>query len=109
MHSYSPQVKFAYSLLHRIVTIFCLIGGNRIVIVDFSFPASVLENWMTSGVEIVVLAHHKTAQEFLSRIANPSLTRSSRFLGFLLPASIAVSVESLVILAVRKYVSSKFL
>lgn len=39
--------------------------GDLVIIVDFSFPRSVLENWDLEGAEITVIDHHKTAQAML--------------------------------------------
>lgn len=41
--------------------------GDRLIIVDFSFKGDVIENWIRQGVELVVLDHHKTAEQELSR------------------------------------------
>lgn len=43
--------------------------GDRAVIVDFSFPAEILEKWDTAGVEIILIDHHKTAMEHLGDIS----------------------------------------
>ena len=40
-------------------------AGDRLIIVDFSYPKSVLEAWHESGVEVIVIDHHKTALENL--------------------------------------------
>lgn len=39
--------------------------GDRAVIVDFSFPAKILQQWSDAGVEILLIDHHKTAMEHL--------------------------------------------
>lgn len=39
--------------------------GDRLFIVDFSFPAKQLQLWADIGVQITVLDHHKTAWEAL--------------------------------------------
>jgi oligoribonuclease NrnB/cAMP/cGMP phosphodiesterase (DHH superfamily) len=39
--------------------------GDRLIIVDFSYPASLLKTWASADVEIVVIDHHKTAWEAL--------------------------------------------
>jgi uncharacterized protein len=43
--------------------------GDRAVIVDFSFPADVLERWSNAGVEILLIDHHKTAMEHLGDVS----------------------------------------
>jgi oligoribonuclease NrnB/cAMP/cGMP phosphodiesterase (DHH superfamily) len=43
--------------------------GDRAVIVDFSFPADVLQGWSDEGVEILMIDHHKTAMEHLGDIS----------------------------------------
>ena len=43
--------------------------GDRVVIVDFSFPKEVLDSWVAIGVEVVVIDHHKTAQKMLEGFA----------------------------------------
>lgn len=44
-------------------------GYDRIEIVDFSFPRSVIEGWAESGSLVTVLDHHKTAQEHLGDLS----------------------------------------
>ncbi len=41
-------------------------AGDRVFIVDFSYPAAILESWADIGAEITVLDHHKTAQANLA-------------------------------------------
>lgn len=43
--------------------------GSHVVIVDFSFPKEVLEQWAAQDIEITLLDHHKTAQEHLEDIS----------------------------------------
>lgn len=43
--------------------------GDRVVIVDFSFPKEVLNSWVAIGVEVIVIDHHKTAQKMLEGFA----------------------------------------
>lgn len=42
---------------------------SRVVIVDFSFPKEVLQNWTDAGCEVVVIDHHKSAQAMLEGFA----------------------------------------
>lgn len=46
--------------------------GDRLVIVDFSFPADVIEDWIRAGVKVEVIDHHKTAKEQLDRFYSES-------------------------------------
>lgn len=41
-----------------------------IVIVDFSFPVQVMENWVSQGKLITVIDHHKTAWENFQNLSN---------------------------------------
>jgi uncharacterized protein len=43
--------------------------GDRIYIVDFSFPREVMLSWEKVASELVVLDHHKTAQEALQGLS----------------------------------------
>ena len=42
---------------------------DRIVVVDFSFPAKVLEQWRESVSEVIVIDHHKTAMDMLDGLS----------------------------------------
>lgn len=44
------------------------IEGDRIVIVDFSFPAAQIADWICAGIEVQVIDHHKTAWADLSTL-----------------------------------------
>jgi len=44
--------------------------GDRAVIVDFSFPAEILQGWSDAGVEILLIDHHKTAMEHLGDVSS---------------------------------------
>jgi oligoribonuclease NrnB/cAMP/cGMP phosphodiesterase (DHH superfamily) len=37
--------------------------GDRLIIVDFSFPQQIIKEWLNKASEIIVLDHHKTAME----------------------------------------------
>lgn len=39
--------------------------GDRVYVVDFSYPREVMLSWKTIASELIVLDHHKTAQEAL--------------------------------------------
>jgi oligoribonuclease NrnB/cAMP/cGMP phosphodiesterase (DHH superfamily) len=41
--------------------------GSSLIIVDFSFPGDVIEQWIRGGVIVQVIDHHKTAKEQLDR------------------------------------------
>jgi hypothetical protein len=43
--------------------------ADTLIIVDFSFPKSVLQAWIDRGCEITVIDHHKTAQSLLEGFA----------------------------------------
>lgn len=43
--------------------------GERLIIVDFSFPKEVLQLWVSAGCDITVIDHHKTAQSMLEGFA----------------------------------------
>lgn len=40
-------------------------AGDWVVVVDFSFPVSVIDGWQSSGVAVNLVDHHKTAMEML--------------------------------------------
>lgn len=44
-----------------------LVGGNyrSVLIVDFSFPRAVLNQWLESGIDVTVIDHHETAMNDL--------------------------------------------
>lgn len=41
--------------------------GDDLIVVDFSFSADVIEQWIRNGVKVDVIDHHKTAEEALKR------------------------------------------
>lgn len=43
---------------------------DRVFIVDFSFPAAILEGWADLGAEVAVIDHHKTAMQDLSGLSD---------------------------------------
>jgi uncharacterized protein len=45
-------------------------SGDLAVIVDFSFPADILQKWNDAGVEILLIDHHKTAMEHLGDVSS---------------------------------------
>jgi oligoribonuclease NrnB/cAMP/cGMP phosphodiesterase (DHH superfamily) len=54
------------------------VAGRDIVIVDFSYPAEVLLNWLTGSLgpavkSLTVLDHHKTAEAALRDLKHPNL------------------------------------
>jgi oligoribonuclease NrnB/cAMP/cGMP phosphodiesterase (DHH superfamily) len=61
VRSFSKNVKHPQKTL--------ITPGDRIVIVDFSFPKEVLDSWVAIGVEVIVIDHHKTAQKMLEGFA----------------------------------------
>lgn len=44
---------------------------RAIYIVDFSFPAEVLQAWLATGHQVTLLDHHKTAQQMLGGLLQP--------------------------------------
>lgn len=42
-------------------------ADELLIVVDFSFPASVIETWIQNNVEFTIIDHHKTAQQELER------------------------------------------
>lgn len=50
-------------------------SNSRLVIVDFSFPASQLEKYADDGCEITVIDHHKTAMNDLSNLSSRILAK----------------------------------
>ena len=44
-------------------------SGDLAIIVDFSFPADILQHWSDAGIDILLLDHHKTAMEHLGDIS----------------------------------------
>lgn len=47
---------------------------DRIVIVDFSFKSSVIESWLSYGIEVILIDHHKTAMNDLGTLMNQVLS-----------------------------------
>lgn len=47
---------------------------QRLVIVDFSFPASRLETWVQLGIEVILIDHHKTAMNDLGTLMKQVLS-----------------------------------
>lgn len=47
--------------------------GDRIVIVDFSFPASEIQRWLDRGISVEIIDHHKTALDDLSNFSGKVL------------------------------------
>jgi uncharacterized protein len=43
--------------------------GDRIYLLDISYPAHILEKWADTGAEITIIDHHKTALEDLSGLS----------------------------------------
>lgn len=58
--------------------------GDRIYVVDFSYPRAVMQSWEKVATELVVLDHHKTAQEALQGLsfATFDLTKSGAVLAW---------------------------
>lgn len=46
-----------------------VLGYKKIVIVDYSFPRPVLEEWEFNGIELVIIDHHKTAMNDLAGLS----------------------------------------
>ena len=44
--------------------------GDRIYLLDLTYPASVLESWADRGAEVIVLDHHKSALDDLSGLSD---------------------------------------
>ncbi len=44
--------------------------GDRVFIVDFSFPAATLEEWAGIGADVTVIDHHKTAMQDLAGLSD---------------------------------------
>lgn len=44
--------------------------GDRVIIVDFSFSAEILQEWSDAGVDILLIDHHKTAMEHLGDVSS---------------------------------------
>jgi oligoribonuclease NrnB/cAMP/cGMP phosphodiesterase (DHH superfamily) len=50
-------------------------SNSRLVIVDFSFPASQLEKYADDGCQVIVIDHHKTAMNDLSNLSSRILAK----------------------------------
>lgn len=50
-------------------------SNSRLVIVDFSFPASQLEKYADDGCDVIVIDHHKTAMNDLSNLSSRILAK----------------------------------
>ena len=51
-------------------------AGDKVVIVDFSFPIEVLKTWSDRGCEIILIDHHKTAVDHVHKSAMDQLSMS---------------------------------
>jgi hypothetical protein len=49
-------------------------GCDRIIVVDFSFPASILEQW-AQNAEVIIIDHHKTALNDLAGLSERVLQK----------------------------------
>ena len=49
--------------------------GDRLIIVDFSFSAEILESWADKGCEITIIDHHKTALNDLAQLSDRILQK----------------------------------
>lgn len=49
--------------------------GDRLIVVDFSFPRTVMESWSQQGVELIVIDHHETAMNNLSSLSDRILAK----------------------------------
>jgi uncharacterized protein len=47
-----------------------LVKGDRVFLLDLTYPAFVLEGWVDAGAQVVVLDHHKGAMEDLSGLSS---------------------------------------
>lgn len=52
-----------------------VVSGDVVIVVDFSFPESVLIEWEKRGVNALILDHHVTAQEQLKQFQVENLER----------------------------------
>lgn len=52
--------------------------GDRLIIVDFSFPSEIIQEWMGIGAEILLIDHHKTALEHLGFLGKEHFSESVR-------------------------------
>lgn len=50
-------------------------AGDKAIIVDFSFSASVMQNWADAGVDLTVIDHHATALNNLSGLSDRILAK----------------------------------
>lgn len=44
--------------------------GEKVIIVDFSFPRAVIEGWVDAGIEVEIIDHHPTALDHLSGLSD---------------------------------------
>lgn len=51
-------------------------AGDRLIIVDFSFPSAILQKWMDIGAEILLIDHHKTALEHLGFLGTENFSET---------------------------------
>ena len=42
---------------------------DRVFVLDFSFPRSIVDSWVAQSKQVVIIDHHKTAQEMLGDIS----------------------------------------
>jgi oligoribonuclease NrnB/cAMP/cGMP phosphodiesterase (DHH superfamily) len=52
---------------------------DNVVIVDFSFPADVIQQWCDRGLNVTLIDHHKTAMEHLGDVSTFSERFTKRF------------------------------
>lgn len=45
-------------------------SGDSVVCVDFSFPAAVLNQWYSQGIEVIIIDHHESALNNLSGLSD---------------------------------------
>jgi len=50
-------------------------SGDIVIIVDFSYPADVINGWRDRGVQTILIDHHKTAQQMLQGLPVSPLIR----------------------------------
>lgn len=47
--------------------------GDRVYLLDLTYPGSIIESWVNAGAEVIVLDHHKGALEDLSLLSSKVL------------------------------------
>lgn len=59
-------------------------GTKTVYILDFSFPEDILDSWVSRGIKVILLDHHKSAQETIGHLpyCHFDMSKSGAMLSF---------------------------